>query len=86
MDHELRNERFALDAVFGDASGPGGGPSGRLYARCVAPLVEGVFGGVNGTVFAYGQTGAGKSYTMVGFKGARVRAPQGPLAATACIS
>ena len=30
------------------------------------PLVEGVLNGFNGTVFAYGQTGCGKSYTMMG--------------------
>ena len=30
------------------------------------PLVEGVLDGYNGTVFAYGQTGCGKSYTMMG--------------------
>lgn len=30
------------------------------------PLVEGVLNGYNGTVFAYGQTGCGKSYTMMG--------------------
>ena len=30
------------------------------------PVVEGVLDGYNGTVFAYGQTGCGKSYTMMG--------------------
>ena len=30
------------------------------------PLVEGVLQGYNGTVFAYGQTGCGKSFSMMG--------------------
>ena len=32
----------------------------------VAPLIEEVVSGYNCTVFAYGQTGTGKTYTMVG--------------------
>jgi hypothetical protein len=32
-------------------------------------LVQNAFGGVNATVFAYGQTGAGKTYTMYGKEG-----------------
>lgn len=32
----------------------------------VAPLVLQVLEGYNATVFAYGQTGAGKTYTMAG--------------------
>jgi len=59
-----RTEGFPFDAVFG--ADAGGMRSGELYGKCVRPLVEGVFAGINGTCFAYGQTGAGKSYTMVG--------------------
>jgi hypothetical protein len=58
----MRSDRFRFDAVFGSAVG--GAPSSELYPSCVRPLVEGLFGGINGTVFAYGQTGAGKSFTM----------------------
>lgn len=35
-----------------------------LYQTHVVPLLTSVFSGVNATVFAYGQTSAGKSYTM----------------------
>uniref|UniRef100_A0A5K3FTZ0 Kinesin-like protein n=1 Tax=Mesocestoides corti TaxID=53468 RepID=A0A5K3FTZ0_MESCO len=38
----------------------------EIYADVVYPLVEGVTEGYNGTVFAYGQTGCGKSFTMQG--------------------
>lgn len=37
-----------------------------LYDEIVHPLVEAVLQGFNGTVFAYGQTGTGKTYTMEG--------------------
>ncbi|XP_065436589.1 kinesin-like protein KIF21B, partial [Chrysemys picta bellii] len=36
----------------------------RLYTTCVSKLIEGCFEGYNATVLAYGQTGAGKTYTM----------------------
>ncbi|XP_021345803.1 kinesin-like protein KIF17 isoform X2 [Mizuhopecten yessoensis] len=37
-----------------------------IYADIAYPLVEGVTEGYNGTIFAYGQTGCGKSFTMQG--------------------
>ncbi|KAJ3612732.1 hypothetical protein NHX12_018990 [Muraenolepis orangiensis] len=37
-----------------------------IYYDTVAPLVESVLRGFNGTIFAYGQTGTGKTYTMQG--------------------
>merc|ERR1711974_354498 len=39
-----------------------------LYAETFAPLVDSVLDGFNGTIFAYGQTGTGKTYTMEGVK------------------
>uniref|UniRef100_A0A516IJE7 Kinesin motor domain-containing protein n=1 Tax=Turnera subulata TaxID=218843 RepID=A0A516IJE7_9ROSI len=57
---------FTFDHVYGNA---GGSPPGIMFEECVAPLVEGLFQGYNGTVLAYGQTGSGKTYTMgTGFK------------------
>ncbi|CAH8548582.1 unnamed protein product [Schistosoma mattheei] len=38
----------------------------QIYNDVCYPLVEGVTEGYNGTIFAYGQTGCGKSYTMQG--------------------
>jgi kinesin family protein 3/17 len=37
-----------------------------IYNDICFPLVEGVCEGYNGTVFAYGQTGCGKSFSMMG--------------------
>eukprot|EP00096_Caligus_rogercresseyi_P016446 TRINITY_DN910_c0_g1_i2.p1 TRINITY_DN910_c0_g1~~TRINITY_DN910_c0_g1_i2.p1 ORF type:complete len:1078 (-),score=315.91 TRINITY_DN910_c0_g1_i2:356-3589(-) len=41
-------------------------PQGPVYARVVKPLIEQVMMGYNCTVFAYGQTGTGKTFTMEG--------------------
>lgn len=38
----------------------------NLYNESARPIVESVMSGYNGTVFAYGQTGTGKSHTMEG--------------------
>ncbi|XP_069693014.1 kinesin-like protein KIF3B isoform X2 [Periplaneta americana] len=37
-----------------------------IYDETVRPLVASVLDGFNGTIFAYGQTGTGKTYTMEG--------------------
>ncbi|XP_049608362.1 kinesin-like protein KIF3B [Syngnathus scovelli] len=39
-----------------------------LYDETFRPLVDSVLQGFNGTIFAYGQTGTGKTYTMEGVK------------------
>lgn len=45
------------------------GPSAKqrdLYEQAVVPIVNEVLEGFNCTIFAYGQTGTGKTYTMEG--------------------
>ncbi|KAJ1379844.1 P-loop containing nucleoside triphosphate hydrolase [Sesbania bispinosa] len=52
---------FTFDKVFG--------PSARqkdLYEQAIVPIVNEVLEGFNCTIFAYGQTGTGKTYTMEG--------------------
>lgn len=39
-----------------------------LYDETFRPLVDSVLQGFNGTIFAYGQTGTGKTYTMEGVR------------------
>uniref|UniRef100_A0A4W3K7C7 Kinesin-like protein n=1 Tax=Callorhinchus milii TaxID=7868 RepID=A0A4W3K7C7_CALMI len=41
----------------------------ELYDETFRPLVDSVLLGFNGTIFAYGQTGTGKTYTMEGLRG-----------------
>lgn len=52
---------FTFDGVFNVDS-----ITESIYADICFPLVEGIVEGYNGTVFAYGQTGCGKSFTMQG--------------------
>lgn len=41
----------------------------NIYDEIVRPLVSSVLEGFNGCVFAYGQTGTGKTHTMEGVRG-----------------
>ena len=38
----------------------------EVYNQAARPLVENVLSGYNATIFAYGQTGTGKTFTMEG--------------------
>ena len=38
----------------------------EVFERDVAPLMQQVLRGINTTIFAYGHTGAGKTFTMEG--------------------
>ena len=38
----------------------------EIYENCAANIIENVLEGYNGTIFAYGQTGTGKTHTMTG--------------------
>lgn len=37
-----------------------------VYNDIAKPIVEAAAAGINGTIFAYGQTSSGKTYTMTG--------------------
>jgi len=37
-----------------------------IFEFTAKPIIEDIFSGFNGTIFAYGQTGAGKTFTMMG--------------------
>lgn len=54
-------KNFAYDSVFSDAS-----RQSTVYEKTAFALVENVLTGYNGTIFAYGQTGCGKTHSMVG--------------------
>ncbi|KIV95231.1 hypothetical protein PV10_02908 [Exophiala mesophila] len=55
------NAPFTFDRVFGMNS-----QQADIFDFSIRSTVQDVMNGYNGTVFAYGQTGAGKSYTMMG--------------------
>ncbi|XP_044594577.1 osmotic avoidance abnormal protein 3-like isoform X2 [Cotesia glomerata] len=53
---------YQFDAAFGPECS-----TEKVYEDVGSVIVEAVLEGYNGTVFAYGQTGCGKSHTMHGF-------------------
>uniref|UniRef100_A0A0A9FUF8 GSVIVT01025610001 n=1 Tax=Arundo donax TaxID=35708 RepID=A0A0A9FUF8_ARUDO len=55
------DKTFTFDKVFGPES-----QQKSIYEHAVAPIVNDVLEGYNCTVFAFGQTGTGKTYTMEG--------------------
>ncbi|CAN4086186.1 unnamed protein product [Withania somnifera] len=57
----LRGRHFSFDASFPDTA-----TQHDVYSKTTAELVEAVLQGRNGSVFCYGATGAGKTYTMLG--------------------
>lgn len=54
---------FTFDGVYGISSS-----TEMIYSEIVRPIVNGVLDGYNGTVFAYGQTSCGKTFTMEGIE------------------
>ena len=52
---------FTFDAVYDGSS-----TQEQVYIGAAQPAVAQLFEGYNATIFAYGQTGAGKTWTMLG--------------------
>ena len=55
---------FTFDNVFSKNS-----TQESIYDSCAKPIVDALLKGFNCTIFAYGQTGTGKTYTMDGLEG-----------------
>lgn len=56
-----KRDTFTYDHIYGTES-----KTQDIYDEMVDPIVSSVVDGVHGTVFAYGQTSCGKTYTMQG--------------------
>ncbi|CAH3166981.1 unnamed protein product [Pocillopora meandrina] len=56
-----KDRGFTFDYVF-----PPKASQTEVYEKCVEPLVKSCMEGYNATVFAYGQTSSGKTYTIGG--------------------
>ncbi|KAG5363803.1 Kinesin-like protein bimC [Yarrowia sp. B02] len=61
VNDNQRQKTFQVDQVYGPES-----DQNMVYDGVVAPVLQHVMDGINCTIFAYGQTGTGKTYTMVG--------------------
>ncbi|XP_035495202.1 uncharacterized protein LOC118313666 isoform X1 [Scophthalmus maximus] len=62
----ILQHRFYFDQVFGEESS-----NEEVYQRTAYPLVQHMLNGGKATYIAYGQTGAGKTHTMLGSSTAR---------------
>ena len=60
---DFEPKRFTFDGVYDDDS-----TQSEVYEDTAYPLLTSVFDGYNGTIFAYGQTGCGKTFTMEGVR------------------
>merc|ERR1719160_610242 len=56
-----REKRYAFDQAFGPQV-----CTQEIFTYTTKPLISAVMQAYNATVFAYGATGAGKTFTMVG--------------------
>lgn len=54
-------KQFTFDAVFDVSS-----TQEQVFATVAQPIIDSTMNGYNGTIFAYGQTGTGKTHTMEG--------------------
>ena len=61
MHRELDSKNFNFDFVGGETC-----DQAVIFNSIAKPITESCLQGYNGTIFAYGQTGAGKTYTIQG--------------------
>ncbi|KAK3914111.1 Centromere-associated protein E [Frankliniella fusca] len=61
VTQQAKGEPHVFDNVFGPESS-----NREVFEVLVKPIVESAVRGFNGTIFAYGQTASGKTYTMMG--------------------
>lgn len=57
----ISNKSYGFDRVFSQAA-----DQSMIFEDTVRPILEEMLAGYNCTIFAYGQTGTGKTYTMSG--------------------
>ncbi|KAL9374032.1 hypothetical protein Peur_033652 [Populus x canadensis] len=67
------DKTFSFDKVFGPTS-----QQKELFDEAISPIVNEVLEGYNCTIFAYGQTGTGKTYTMEGGRVGEVESGEFP--------
>ncbi|XP_052859852.1 centromere-associated protein E-like [Anopheles cruzii] len=55
------SDPFVFDHIFDEKV-----PTKQLFDTVCRPVIHSALKGINGTIFAYGQTSSGKTYTMIG--------------------
>ncbi len=59
--HRQKNQAFSFDCVLGPES-----TQEQAYSKTTKDVIPALLDGFNASVFAYGQTSAGKTFTMLG--------------------
>lgn len=59
--HRSKEQQYVFDKIFKNAS------QEEVYENTCKQLIPSVTKGYNACVFAYGTTGSGKTYTMIGY-------------------
>ncbi|PON48689.1 Kinesin-like protein [Parasponia andersonii] len=63
IQNRTKEKKYGFDYAFGPDC-----TNSDVYTKSISSVISGVVQGLNATVFAYGSTGSGKTYTMVGTK------------------
>eukprot|EP01018_Ginkgo_biloba_P002785 Gb_10693 [translate_table: standard] len=61
VQNRSKQKRYAFDFAFGPQA-----TNRDVYGTMISSMLAGVLQGLNATIFAYGATGSGKTYTMAG--------------------
>lgn len=61
VQNRTKEKKYSFDYAYGPGSA-----NLDVYNKSISSKIAGVIQGLNATVFAYGSTGSGKTYTMVG--------------------
>jgi len=59
--NRTKEKHYAFDYAYDKETG-----QNEIFNKSTKFLIDGIINGYNATVFAYGATGAGKTYTMLG--------------------
>lgn len=61
MRKDFEKRKFTFNQIF-----PMTSPQHKIFTRCAVPVLRSVTSGYNGCILAYGQTGTGKTHTILG--------------------
>ena len=63
IQRKKEKKQFTFDYVASEETS-----QSEIFSQCGKEICDSVLEGYNGTIFVYGQTGAGKTYTLLGPK------------------
>ena len=64
IENDIVIKRYNFDNIYSPYN-----TTSQIYNNTMLPLIKSFVEGFNGTIFAYGQTSSGKTYTMMGSGG-----------------